>query len=320
MAAPDVPKIHKQAHVENSALGNEAARDLSSRPETLTDDQAKQMLTSQESSSIDKLRAAEALYKSGIKQIQMSDQDGKNRTYAIELIRLAGKQNMVHIFGQDDHGVRRVVLRGVSSADGTISKERGADGKLVDFEGSWWSKNMAQRSPMLQAAAHGEQAPGKSVAKANPEDLVWKNTEARFTDVRAGQHYVAAAHSTIAVESGGEAILNPGAIAAVAPGGKIRAALPGSIVNTFGQNIEIHNYGARVYYKGSVDITNLPEKDHPGIKIVNEDLASLDQNIGRRPKDVAQPTVVVARRIEPNNRRESLIALNQLPTVEFAEQ
>jgi len=314
---PDVPKNQHTPKVEVGGLGNEAARDLSSRPETLSADQAKQILGNQEASATDKLKAAEALFKSGIKQIQISDHDGKNRTYTIERIRLAGKQNMVHIFGQDDQGVRRVVLRGVSNDAGAFSKERGADGKFVDFEGSWWSKAMAKRSPMLGRPASPNGESEKITAQATPKDLTWHDTPAGFTEVKAGQRYIAAPRTTVQVDAGGEAIINSGAIAAVAPGGKIAAALPGAFINTFGQGIEIHNYGARIFYKGKVDITDLPDDQHPGIKIVNEDIALLDRNIGRKPKGLEQPTVVVAQRTEPDKHKGTLLAMNELPAVEL---
>jgi hypothetical protein len=113
-------------------------------------EQAGRVLANEKSSSVDKLKAVESLYKAGTKQIQIADRVGMARTYTIERQRFSNHQSMVHLFAQDDDGKRRIVLRGVSNEDGTYRQERGNDGNYADYQGSWWTEHMAMRTAIVR--------------------------------------------------------------------------------------------------------------------------------------------------------------------------
>lgn len=113
---------------------------------------AADILSSASASAQDKLRAAESLARAGQSSIEIVDKDGSKRTLSIEL-ETAGRRTMVHVYAQDDQGKDHVVLRAVKNNDGSFEPEQSKNGEKVSYFGDWWSKNMADRTALVENAA-----------------------------------------------------------------------------------------------------------------------------------------------------------------------
>jgi hypothetical protein len=127
----------------------------------------KDILISPAASAEEKLKAVEALGRAGQTTVEVVDKDGTKRNLTIELEK-AGARTLVHLYANDDQGKERVILRGVKNADGSWQQQQTEKGDAVGSYGTWWSKNMGDRSFFNDAVK-----PDTRVAeqKAAPEDL-----------------------------------------------------------------------------------------------------------------------------------------------------
>ncbi|CAN5643467.1 hypothetical protein BH10CYA1_BH10CYA1_14050 [soil metagenome] len=86
-------------------------------------------------SAQDKLASASQLYDSGARSITMTDKDGHEHKLRFEKLSVgSGGREMVHVFGTDESGKERTVLRGISE-NGGFTQERDQQGNFVDFYG-----------------------------------------------------------------------------------------------------------------------------------------------------------------------------------------
>ncbi|MBI2809776.1 MAG: hypothetical protein HYX67_02940 [Candidatus Melainabacteria bacterium] len=86
-------------------------------------------------SAQDKLASASQLYDSGARSITMTDKDGKEHKLRFEKLPVGDSgRAMVHVFGTDESGQERTVLRGISEKGG-FTQERDQQGNFVDFYG-----------------------------------------------------------------------------------------------------------------------------------------------------------------------------------------
>jgi hypothetical protein len=127
----------------------------------------KEVLINPAASAEDKLKAVEALGRAGQTSVEVVDKDGTKRNLTIELEK-AGKRTLVHLYANDDQGKEHVVLRGVKNADGSWQQQQTEKGDAVGSYGTWWAKNMGDRTFFSDAVK-----PETKVAdqKAAPEDL-----------------------------------------------------------------------------------------------------------------------------------------------------
>lgn len=121
-------------------------------------------LVSDQATIEDKLRAVEALGRAGQTSIEIVDKDGSKRSLTIELEK-AGARTLVHLFATDDQGKERVVLRGVKNTDGTYQQQQTESGVAVSSYGSWWSKNMGDRTFFAEV----KQASAKPAHSSEPD-------------------------------------------------------------------------------------------------------------------------------------------------------
>jgi hypothetical protein len=113
---------------------------------------AADILSSATASAQDKIRAAESLARAGQSSVEIVDKDGSKRTLSIEL-EASGRRTMVHVYAKDDQGKDHVVLRAVKNNDGSFEQEQSKNGEKVSYFGDWWSKNMADRTALVENAA-----------------------------------------------------------------------------------------------------------------------------------------------------------------------
>jgi hypothetical protein len=86
-------------------------------------------------SAQDKLASASQLYDSGARSITMTDKDGREHKLRFEKLPVGTSgREMVHVFGTDESGKERTVLRGISQ-NGGFTQERDQQGNFVDFYG-----------------------------------------------------------------------------------------------------------------------------------------------------------------------------------------
>lgn len=102
------------------------------------------ILTSNASAE-EKIKAVEALGRAGQTSVEIVDKDGSKRNLTIELEK-AGARTLVHLYAADEQGKERVVLRGIKNADGSYQQQQTEAGDKVGSYGTWWSKNMGDRS------------------------------------------------------------------------------------------------------------------------------------------------------------------------------
>ncbi len=101
------------------------------------------LLSNSKVSSEDKIRAVDALYRAGTREVTLAD----GRHYSLREGDL-GSGHMVHLFSDGPDGKQHIVLRGVMGADGkTVEHETGHNGRQVNLEGDWWSRHMAGQTP-----------------------------------------------------------------------------------------------------------------------------------------------------------------------------
>ncbi|CAN5512906.1 hypothetical protein BH11CYA1_BH11CYA1_27370 [soil metagenome] len=127
----------------------------------------KDVLINPSASPEEKLKAVEALGRSGQTSVEIVDKDGSKRNLTIELEK-AGARTLVHLYANDDQGKEHVVLRGVKNADGSWQQQQTEKGDAVGSYGTWWAKNMGDRTFFNDAVK-----PENKVAdvKVAPEDL-----------------------------------------------------------------------------------------------------------------------------------------------------
>lgn len=127
----------------------------------------KDVLINPAASAEEKLKAVEALGRAGQTTVEVVDKDGTKRNLTIELEK-AGARTLVHLYANDDQGKERVILRGVKNADGSWQQQQTEKGDAVGSYGTWWSKNMGDRSFFNDAVKPDTQVAEQKVA---PEDL-----------------------------------------------------------------------------------------------------------------------------------------------------
>ncbi len=82
-----------------------------------------------------KLACIQSLCDAGLKELAYRDQSG-NHMLRLEKIPVGESgRSMVHLFGTDENGQQRTILRGISQADGNFSNEKDQQGQAVDFYG-----------------------------------------------------------------------------------------------------------------------------------------------------------------------------------------
>jgi hypothetical protein len=143
----------------------------------VSESEASQVLLNPKASSQDKLRAVEALAKSGVDHVTIRDADGTTRDCRVELEK-SGKKTLVHLHAVGDDGKEHVILRGVSNGDGTFGHEKDSKGREVDFTGTWWAKHMSAKSALAETSdtssyqrASYERNPGNSQTYEMPDRL-----------------------------------------------------------------------------------------------------------------------------------------------------
>ncbi|MBP7863871.1 hypothetical protein KA183_19450, partial [bacterium] len=99
----------------------------------------------------EQLVAARELAALNVKNIKFIDDGGKERNLTISVKGIGKSGSYVHVFGNDDNGVSRIVLRGISGLDGSIRQEIGRNGKPADFYGDIWKNRVGQKSYLTGA-------------------------------------------------------------------------------------------------------------------------------------------------------------------------
>ena len=107
-------------------------------------------LTDTQTSPEDKARLVAQLGAAGIKHIELKDKDGSLRQFQIEMEK-SGERTLVHLHCTEQDGRDRIVLRAVQNADGSLQQQTDRKGGKVDYLGTWWDKNMSDRSYIAKA-------------------------------------------------------------------------------------------------------------------------------------------------------------------------
>ncbi|MBP7860279.1 hypothetical protein KA183_01245 [bacterium] len=119
-----------------------------------------------------KLKAAEALWTSGMRNFQINDNNDKKRTITLQKSGI-----MMHVFAQDDRGRTTIALRGVKRGD-TYQQQVDKRGRPVSFVGSHFLKNGGENSVLNGKASDAPTQPSdKPVAATN---LIKPNDYAAF--------------------------------------------------------------------------------------------------------------------------------------------
>ncbi|MBK9774344.1 MAG: hypothetical protein IPP57_26570 [Candidatus Obscuribacter sp.] len=151
-------------------------------------DSAKDTLTNPNASMNDKLKTVSELGQKGVDKIQLPDADGKMRDYAVQ-VQDAGARKMVNLFGKDDDGRSRVVLRGIQETNGSFTPQKDRSGNSVSFTGqhrSFFERSTVDNTgtgsaPVDQKAARS--VPGK--IEGTPEQRPPQATKVERRDDRA---------------------------------------------------------------------------------------------------------------------------------------
>jgi hypothetical protein len=95
------------------------------------------VLFDKNSSAEDKLASVSKLYDGGARSITCTDKDGNEHKLRFEKLPVGTSgREMVHVFGADESGKQRTVLRGIAdSSKGGFEHERDEQGKFVDYYG-----------------------------------------------------------------------------------------------------------------------------------------------------------------------------------------
>lgn len=158
----------EQGDASKTASDTAAAEKLSALPKVSLEAPApKAVLTNPAASAEEKLKAVEALGRAGQTSVEVVDKDGTKRNLTIELEK-AGTRTLVHLYANDDQGKEHVVLRGVKNPDGSWKQQQTEKGDAVGSYGTWWSKNMGDRSFFTDAVQSAAKVADQKVA---PEDL-----------------------------------------------------------------------------------------------------------------------------------------------------
>ncbi len=115
----------------------------------------------------EKLKAVEALARSGVNSVVLTDASGHQHTCRVELEH-HGSKNLVHLYAEDSNGREHVLLRGVSNGDGSYSQETNARGASVGFNGDWWSRH---GGALASDGGQNELAPQQRVAYETNADI-----------------------------------------------------------------------------------------------------------------------------------------------------
>ena len=117
-----------------------------------------QKLTDDQTSPEDKARLVAQLCASGVKHIELKDKDGSLRQFQIEMEK-SGARTLVHLHCTEQDGRDRIVLRAVQNADGSLQQQTDRKGGKVDYLGTWWEKNMSDRSYLAKTELAQAQTP-----------------------------------------------------------------------------------------------------------------------------------------------------------------
>ncbi len=117
-----------------------------------------------------KLKAAEALYDSNMRNFNINDNNGKQRSITLQKSGI-----LMHVFAQDDRGRTTIALRGVKRGD-TYQQQTDKRGRPVSFVGSHFLKNGGENSVLNGKASDAPAPPSdKPVSATNlikPNDYV----------------------------------------------------------------------------------------------------------------------------------------------------
>jgi|GEM_PF-949277 len=138
-------------------------------------DSAKDTLTNPNASMNDKLKTVSELGQKGVDKIQLPDADGKMRDYAVQ-VQDAGARKMVNLFGKDEDGRSRVVLRGIQETNGSFTQQKDRNGNSVGFTGqqrSFFERSTVDNTgtgsaPVDQKAARPEPRKIESAPEQRP--------------------------------------------------------------------------------------------------------------------------------------------------------
>ena len=170
-AKPEVKAVQEMTTADWQAANKQGADKPSTLPkvslETLAPTVPKDVLINPAASAEEKLKAVEALGRAGQTTVEVVDKDGTKRSLTIELEK-AGARTLVHLYANDDQGKERVILRGVKNADGSWQQQQNENGDAVGTYGTWWAKNMGDRSFFSDAVKPDTRVAEQKVAS---EDL-----------------------------------------------------------------------------------------------------------------------------------------------------
>ncbi len=95
------------------------------------------VLFDKNSSAEDKLASVSKLYDGGARSITCTDKDGNEHKLRFEKLPIGTSgREMVHVFGADESGKQRTVLRGIAdTSKGSFEHERDEQGRFVDYYG-----------------------------------------------------------------------------------------------------------------------------------------------------------------------------------------
>lgn len=132
---------------------------------------ALQLVTSKDPKA--QLAAARELAELKVRDITFVDEGERQRILTISVSSIGKSGFYVHVFGNDDKGISRIVLRGISRPDGTFRQEIGKNGKPVDFYGDIWKIHIGTKSYLtggqdaLLAGVEGQKYPKESLLNSN---------------------------------------------------------------------------------------------------------------------------------------------------------
>lgn len=117
----------------------------------------------------EQLIAARELAGLKINNLKIMDEGGKERNLLISIKGFGKSGSYVHVFSNDDNGVSRIVLRGISRPDGSITQQKARDGRPADFYGDIWKTRVGANSYLTGAQDKLVLTPSKPLV--NPVEL-----------------------------------------------------------------------------------------------------------------------------------------------------
>jgi len=109
-------------------------------------DEPMKVFTSSKSSSAEKLRAAEDLFKKGVRELSFPDIYGSRKMH-IEVQEVHGR-SLIHVYAEDGQGKQQIALRGLDN-HGKIEQQKDSRGREVGFVGDRYSASEKGKSSLL---------------------------------------------------------------------------------------------------------------------------------------------------------------------------